>query len=732
MVALLFLLLRPGASPQPGGREANGTGMVAPEALAQDSVARLRPAHAASPRDGETPRGVHDAGASPDVAPKVDRSLRVVSEEGTPVAGAEVGVLDDLPDVSAWSRRIAVRPARARGTTQVDGSFVVAAEAPRAGALRVRAPGFVEATVALEPFPSEIRLGRARRIRVRVIDDRARPIAGATVRVAGGDRVLEIATDADGHAELFPDATEQRWLEVFADGFALQLRALAGAKASPSDEITIVLDVGRPLTGRVVAAEDGQPLAGATVKLVSQGGDHRGSATAATGPDGSFVLRTSWSPYGTAVLHATAPDRLLGIVSSSFDPLADASLVIPLERGRNLSGIVQDGAGAPIAGARVQALPVYWHATSGIDGEALTLDVTDAEGRFRVRVANPGSDALWHVVARGPTGEWGSMPVRGVESGGAPLVVVLEGLGFVEGRVVTAAGVGVAGVRVRPKYTSGLEDWLVGQETAPVWDGGVPHHAVSSSGDSTVTTAEGTFRLGPLPAGDLELFLDRGGQPLGRPMSARVTSGKTTTLDRIVLDDGEIHGVVLDASGRAVRGARVSLTPERGGWGGPVPREMKTDEAGRFRFDALPPGAKWSIYAHASDGSNARLEHVVPRPEPLEVRVSPLARLLLMVTRGGRAYEGLLSVSWNGTSSTQQISYATNEGQTVRCAAGEVSMPLMPGFSITVHAQSIEAEPASASAPGEFDPGDPLTCRVTLDLRVAEPREPAEVPPEGR
>lgn len=49
---------------------------------------------------------------------------------------------------------------------------------------------------------------------------------------------------------------------------------------------------------------------------------------------------------------------------------------------------------------------------------------------------------------------------------------------------------------------------------------------------------------------------------------------------------GEIRGVVTDASGSAIRGARLqALDSERA-----IQRSVETDEAGEFVFPLLPPG----------------------------------------------------------------------------------------------------------------------------------------------
>ncbi len=735
---LLFLLTRADPSPRPGEGGEERTVPDSPAALAA-IPRRAAPLGDGGPaHDASTPT-VGDGSAAETPPATGPRALRVISDVGAPVAGAEIALLDDLPDTDARARHILARRPRAQGTTEADGTFLVAADAPRAGAVHVRATGFVEVIVALEPFPSEIRLVRARSLRVRVIDEHARPIAAATVRAVGTPRDVAMETDAEGRVELVADGTAWQQLAVWADGYVVGWKSLEPPEGVRDGPITVVLEEGRALTGRVVAAEDGRPLEGATVRRVweLEGRGVLATTPVTTAADGSFTVRVGSSPYGGASFHATAPDHLLGLASWNGFSFDSGPLVIRLERGRTIVGVVKDGAGGLVAGARVQALPTYWRATSATEGEPLTLAATDEQGRFQVRVPDAGSDMLWYVVARGPKGGWGSASVHGAGAGSPPLVVELEELGDLEGRVVTAEGVGAPGVRVRPTYPSGLEDWRVGQEAAPMGDSGATHPAVSTQVGSTVTKADGRFRLGPLPPGDLELILSRDGQPLGRGVAARVTAGGTTVVGPIVLDAGEVSGTVLDDAGRAVRGAVVHLSAQQPGLRAPLARTARTDDAGGFRFVAVPPKLEMSIYVTGAGFSFARLEKVMARPEPFEIRVTPLGRLVLSVTRDGRQYEGLLGVSWNGTlpprpDGKHQLTFVSNEGSWVSCVAGEASMPLMPGFSLTVYARSVEAEAAVASAPAQWDPHDETTCRVSLDLRVPQPRGSTALPPGGR
>ena len=726
MAGLAAVFFRSGPAPQPGDGDLDRPVPEAPpSARGEDAPGPLRP-EAQFPRTDPPPPTVAAPSTPPSTPqpPRGPRPVRVVDAAGAPIVGAEVAVLDDMPDLRPGIRRGAVPPPRTAGATDTDGAYVVGADVPRAGALRVRATGFAEKTVGLEPFPTEIRLTPSRTLRVRVIDERGKAIAGATVRAVGPLRDAEVTTDAYGRVDLLADGTDWRRLEVFADGFRIEqhdttLRALPRA-----DPITVVLHAARPLVGRVVADEDGKPLEGATVTLVS-GAVERGTfATTTTRPDGSFALGIGMPRYRVYALEVTAPDRLPAFVSVSPVDAWEKPPEIRLDRGRPVDGIVTEGSGAPVVGVRVQATPAYARTTSIAEREATTLATTDAQGRFQVRVPKAGADASWHVVARGTNGAWGSVPVPRGDVADAPLVVVLEGTGFLEGRVMSSAGVGVDGMRVRPTATASLA-WLVASEPTPEGTTGGAPSAVST--DSTVTAPDGTFRLGPLPAGDVELAIEQEGQRLGRPMTARVLGGQTVALPPLLLDVGEISGVVLDHAGRGVPRAFVRLTRGPMAADDATVRDARTDELGRFRFTALDKAEAMSIEVVGQALTSAKLERAYPRAEPYELRLTRSPQLTLTVMRGGQLYDGPLLVRFflKGAPPDRGGSVVTAYPQTWwTSVSGLISLPLPSVATYTVEVRTAEEEPAQASGDTTIDSSEPTVMRVTLDLRIPDPAAP--------
>ncbi len=726
LAGLVAFFLKSGPAVQPGDGDLDRPSPDLPSAAPS----------AATPRAIEPETGMRVPDAPPSTAaparvgaftpppPRRAQPVRVVDDAGAPVVGAEVAVLDDLPDLRPGARREPDRPPRTVGATDVDGAYVVGADAPHAGALRVRATGFAERIVGLEPFPTDIRLTRSKGLRVRVLEERGKPVGGATVRAVGPLRDVVVTTDEDGRADLVADGSEWRRLEVFAEGFVVEPFDATLTGLPVTDPLTVVLRAARPLVGRVVDEEDRMPIEGATVTLVSGAIERGVFATTTTGPDGAFTLRVEAPRWLAFTLEVAAPDRLLGLLPLARpDPAGSQPIEIRLERGRLLEGHVTDRDGAPVAGAHVQVLPTHARRPGALPRDARPVAITDAQGRFQVRAPKANADDAWQVVARGPGGEGGSMPVPRRDPPDVPLVVVLEGTGFLEGRVVAPDGAGVGGVRVRPSIAA-TSAWPAGTDVPPEPATGATAPAALPA--STVTSPDGTFRLGPLPAGDLDVLLEREGQRLGRPMATRVLGGRTVALDPIVLDVGEISGLVLDHAGRGVSGAFVRLTRVTAEAGDGAVRDARTDELGRFRFTALDRSEPMRIDVVGQAMTSARMERAYPRAEPYELQLTRLPQLVLNVTRDGRLYDGPLLVRYvlKGSPPDSGVTATAGSETWWTAVSGRVSFILPSVATYTVHVRTAEDAPAQASGDTTIDAAEPTVMRVTLDLRVPEPTAP--------
>src|ERR1044072_5889964 len=122
--------------------------------------------------------------------------------------------------------------------------------------------------LALLAMPALAQNAKGRTITGTVLDVDAKPVAHATVTVAGGGP--STTTTDDGSFKLAGVATTNVVLEVTADGFtAKQVPVLGAATAL---QLSVVVDASRA------------PVAGATVRV------HGTAIQTVTGADGSFTL----------------------------------------------------------------------------------------------------------------------------------------------------------------------------------------------------------------------------------------------------------------------------------------------------------------------------------------------------------------------------------------------------------------------------------------------------------
>src|SRR5262249_11188459 len=159
----------------------------------------------------------------------------------------------------------------------------------------------------------------------------------------------------------------------------------------PSErEYVLVVDERlRLLKGLVVAAEDGTPLAGATVATDSPlPGDGRVRASVVTRQGGTFAIEAIDGDYSGITL--SAPGRC-GIHRRVEEQDDDPRIALP--RVTRAHGLVVSEKG-PVAGAAVHVSG--WTRVAGYIGfsSAGAVVTTDVQGRFEADVA-PGDLSAW-------------------------------------------------------------------------------------------------------------------------------------------------------------------------------------------------------------------------------------------------------------------------------------------------------------------------------------------------
>jgi len=319
------------------------------------------------------------------------------------------------------------------------------------------------------------------------------------------------------------------------------------------------------LTIRVRSAS-GPSLAGADVSIVStttaEASDRRSGTTDADG-----AARFASLAPGTYEVAARAPGhRTLSMPMSPRAGLA-WEMELTLVPGVEVRGRVVDRAGAPLAGALVEARPAELELAFQPRRRPSPLSsVADADGRFAI-VVEPGSHRL---VGHHPACLPGESRAVDVDASPPPeVMIVLDRGATIEGTVTRAGGGAAADAVVR---------------VAAV-DLAVPGAAVHA----TRADAGGRFSLSGLPRAEVVAVAEH---PDGTSEDIRVDLSTTDAARDVRLEltvDGRIEGTVVDADGAPIAGAHVVCVGNPGAAIGvrPITPVTATDD-GRFACTGLP------------------------------------------------------------------------------------------------------------------------------------------------
>lgn len=423
---------------------------------------------------------------------------QVVEANGLPVAAAKV-VLSDA------SGREAV--------TEADGSFAFDGLAARRYTLFAYAVSGVAgpATVQLDAKtdPVVLRLHAATSLTVRVREARNKhPVAGATVEVRG-PLVRTATTDRDGIAQIANIAPGDVEVMAHAPGFARQFgfAHLSAGQSASTGPIELLLVSGAPVSG-VVQAPDGRPVAGAQVSYEAVSAivpiDIRRDGVSSDA-DGRFQLDAL--PAGTFRVVASHPPHAPGLseLLTLDGTAARTGVVVKLNDGVTVKGVVVTGAGSPMVGAEVRLVNV---SAGGSVGTGARRTQSDTDGQF-----------ILHGVARGRVAlsarhERGASDVVEIATGGGAAVEVKLVIGrtaTISGRVVDSGGepIEAALIALNPDRVSATKmsssEWLLAGAREEVSDG------------------SGNFVIGGLAPGRYELRASRAGAGAGGPGRERLS-----------------------------------------------------------------------------------------------------------------------------------------------------------------------------------------------------------------
>ncbi|MCY1057731.1 carboxypeptidase regulatory-like domain-containing protein [Nannocystis sp. SCPEA4] len=438
-------------------------------------------------------------------------------------------------------------------------------------------------------------------------------IEGAVVRFAAATAF----SGADGRFSMFVRPGLD-YVQARAEGYA---PATINASA-PGQTVELALFPESVLVGRVVRAEDGLPIAGAEVSA----GD-RGAITTHTDASGQFRLgglragvykprAVSDEAWGLA---ETGVPLALGETSAPVTIRAHPAVTV---RGK----IVTDEGGSCETGRVTLTDPATRRAVSG---------AVEADGEVAVRGLSPGSyEATVWCFGHVPEDNYPAVAVA--EAAVAGLVWRVHAGRRITGRLVDSGGASVtmaAGLRAR-------------------LEGGDPHDFASQG--AAVVQPDGSFALLGLRPGRYSLTASREGGASSKPLTVDAGERDVADVELVLPAGGEVRGRLLDAQGRPVRQAFVTLAGDRQtGWGGAVADD------GSFTLRDVPEGA---YRAHASDRRgplrvSGRGPDDLPGV-PVEVKVGAVAQLEFVVEAGGGEIRGKVVDEAGGPVTDAQVACA--------------------------------------------------------------------------
>lgn len=414
-------------------------------------------------------------------------------------------------------------------------------------------------------------------------------------RIAIASRADEdkVFTDPSGNFRLDGIDPGNVTLTVLSDGRAPARKA--GLRIAPdqvTDAGTLTLEEGRTLRGRVLAAKDDQPVAGATVTLSQPQGFMRSmgaeaaAGAAITALDGRFEV--GGLEARTYAIDAGHPDYSpnSGRVEIPADRDPD-DLVIRVSRGGTVTGLVRDAGKQPIPNVQVLL-------TNPGRGAGPLSASTGIDGRYTFDKIAPGD----YMVIRAPTG-------------GGPLMLI--------------GGMKQITVREGETTTYDLDEATKISLTGRVLKGGQPVASAmlffSGGGDAQAggmdlrqsrTDVDGRYQIGLDRAGSYSVMVTSGSFFGGGRSAATVeVPDQPNPVVDIPLKAAGIVGHVTNAEGKPVSGAVVSAIPTGAAGGDDRPRPMQdmTEPDGAFSIDGVVAGS-YKLTVAASGYRNAEVPSV--------------------------------------------------------------------------------------------------------------------------
>ena len=650
-------------------------------------------------------------------APRADRPLtgRVLDEQGRGVADATV-VVEGLPLRAQRGDLTALGTPRGRTVTDASGGFEFAHL--EGGWLRVTAQAPGRATVAQLASGRgsyvEIVLPPAGVLEVQVVRVDGTPVPLARVRVGARGAVHEAVTDERG-VTAFPSLPSGAAYVVAAteDGAAGGTYADALIRPGATTRVEVAIEAYPLVGGRVLDVGTGLPVTGAEVHVARPGHAEVAGPTDAEGRFGPVPA----APSGTrAHVAVRAPGYRPALVPVDLGGAGqDLEVEVHLERSAAWSGVVVDGSGQGVAGARVG-----W-TDDGIAGRAPDATITSDGGAFELPPPPPPAPGRRiALVAEAGAARAALALTPGVEPA-PPIRLVLEAGQSVGARVVDAEGAAVAGASLRliPDWRSIPDRRRPGPHTSRLL-------AMTTTWRDalTATTDEGGWaRIVGVPDGRYRPAIVHGQRTVERSEVVEV-DGADVDVGTLVLGTGaRIAGRVEGRSGAGLAGATVRLVPVDG-----TSRAWSTnaDSDGAYGFDDLPSGRFRVTALHPDHVDATAFVDVEGADVALDLILEEGATIRIRLTRGERPYVGFVTI--------ERVPEERGRGQQVRtrrrARGGQVTLTGVPDGTWWLRVTTPEG--VGGQPPGPLATRSGSTYDVTLPLEATATLQGRVTTAEGR
>ena len=342
-------------------------------------------------------------------------------------------------------------------------------------------------------------------------------------------------TDAEGRFSLAAvESGDNLWLRVKKGEYLEAItEPFSVTSGQPLEMPQIVLQLGGSVSGKVVGA-DGKGISGCQVTVGREGEteiQRGGNPSSHTNAQGEFVIQGLAS--GTIDLIAKASHFMEKTVTGVevLEGQLKRGIVIQLDKGNAVGGIVRDGNGEPIRSANV-----------------IVRDLAQGAKELRGSTGDDGSFSIDGILSNDSVvlevshENFSSYSNENTPVGGTGIEIVLRELGKIRGNVIDPDGKAVESFTVQPLKPEGRDQR---KKLKP----------------ETYNPKDGAFEYAGVPAGTYTVNIRALQFTVASVPNVKVAEGEVVDLGEIVLElGGAVNGRVVDSqTSQGIEGVRVQV-----------------------------------------------------------------------------------------------------------------------------------------------------------------------------